>query len=65
LLLVSTFGLAWPWVTARSITFTFHHLMCEGAIDLDAIQQQAQTATATGEGIASFFAFLDAGFDLG
>ena len=65
LLLVFTLGLAWPWVTVRTMIFTFRHLTWEGVVDLDAIQQAAQPATATGEGIASFFDFLDAGFDLG
>lgn len=62
LLLVGTLGLAWPWVTVRSVRFAFRYLTLEGPLDLAAIQQDAQVVTATGEGLAGF---LDAGFDLG
>ncbi len=65
LLLILTAGLAWPWVTVRNLNFNFQHLTCEGLLDLDAIRQEPQTTTAAGEGIASFFDFLDGGFDLG
>lgn len=62
LLLVLTLGLAWPWVTVRNARFTLRYLTLEGPLDLEAIQQEAQVATATGEGLAGF---LDVGFDLG
>jgi uncharacterized membrane protein YjgN (DUF898 family) len=65
LLLFGTFGLALPWVKVRNIHFTYKHLKIEGPLDLEAIQQEPQGASATGEGLASFFDFLDAGFDLG
>lgn len=61
-LLLGTVGLAWPWVTARSLRFAFEYLALDGPIDLASIQQEAQVASATGEGLAGF---LDAGFDLG
>jgi uncharacterized membrane protein YjgN (DUF898 family) len=61
-LLVLTLGVAWPWVRARNIRFAFRYLTLEGAVDLERIQQQAQIASATGEGLAGF---LDTGFDLG
>ena len=62
LLLVLTLGLAWPWVRVRNIRFAFRYLALEGPLDLERIQQQAQIASATGEGLAGF---LDTGFDLG
>ena len=62
LLLVLTLGLAWPWVRVRNIRFAFRYLSLEGPLDLERIQQQAQVASATGEGLAGF---LDTGFDLG
>jgi uncharacterized membrane protein YjgN (DUF898 family) len=62
LLLVATLGLAWPWVTVRSARFAFRYLTLAGPLDLEAIQQEARDATATGEGLSGF---LDVGFDLG
>ncbi len=62
LLLLLTFGLAWPWVAVRSIRFEFRYLTLRGPLDLARIQQEAQAATATGEGLAGF---LDTGFDFG
>jgi uncharacterized membrane protein YjgN (DUF898 family) len=61
LLLVLTLGLAWPWTMVRNINFTFHHLSLEGALDLAAVQQDAQSATAVGEGVDTLMD-LDAGF---
>ena len=62
LLLIVTLGLAWPWVRVRNINFAFRYLVLEGPLDLERIRQQAQQASATGEGLAGF---LDTGFDLG
>lgn len=62
LLLVFTVGLAWSWVTVRNARFAFRYLTLEGVLDLAGIQQEAQLATATGEGLAGF---LDVGTDLG
>jgi len=61
-LLVLTLGLAWPWVTVRSTRFAFRYLTLAGPLDLETIQQEAQEATAMGEGLSGF---LDVGFDLG
>jgi uncharacterized membrane protein YjgN (DUF898 family) len=61
-LLVLTLGLAWPWVTVRSARFAFRYLTLAGPLDLETIQQEAQEATALGEGLSGF---LDVGFDLG
>ena len=58
--LVLTLGLAWPWLSIRSLRFVYRNLSLNGPLSLDAITQQAQTVTATGEGLAGF---LDA--DLG
>jgi uncharacterized membrane protein YjgN (DUF898 family) len=61
-LLVATLGLAWPWVRVRNIRFAFRYLDLRGPLDIERIRQQAQYASATGEGLAGF---LDTGFDLG
>ena len=58
--LVFTLGLAWPWLSVRSLRFAYANLSLNGPLALDTITQQAQTVTATGEGLAGF---LDA--DLG
>ena len=54
LLLLCTLGLAFPWVTVRSRRYDWDHLTLTGALDLDAIQQDAQTATAVGEELSGF-----------
>lgn len=64
LLLILTLGLAWPWVVVRNINFTFRYLTLEGTPDMTQIAQQAQFASPTGEGLASFLD-LDTGFDFG
>ena len=61
LLLVCTLGLAWPWARVRNINFSFRNLALIGPLDLARIQQQAQQAGTTGEGLLGFF---DSGFDL-
>jgi uncharacterized membrane protein YjgN (DUF898 family) len=58
--LVFTLGLAWPWLSVRSLRFAYANLSLEGPLALETVTQQAQTVTATGEGLAGF---LDA--DLG
>lgn len=60
IVLILTLGLAWPWISVRSLRFTYANLSLEGPLALDAITQQAQQVSATGEGLAGF---LDA--DLG
>ncbi|MCZ6490017.1 MAG: DUF898 family protein, partial [Acidobacteria bacterium] len=64
-LLIVSLGLAYPWVWVRETEFLFAHLSVEGPLDLAGIQQEAQSASATGEGMAEFLEtdFLD--FDLG
>jgi uncharacterized membrane protein YjgN (DUF898 family) len=51
LLLLITLGLAWPWVVVRNIRYTLSHLTMEGPLDLESVQQESQSASATGEGL--------------
>ena len=62
LLLVGTLGLALPWVSVRTMRFWFDNVSLEGPLDVTTIQQDAQSASATGEGLAGF---LDLDFGLG
>jgi uncharacterized membrane protein YjgN (DUF898 family) len=57
--IVLTLGLAWPWTVVRGVRFTFRYLTLEGPFDVADIQQDARTASATGEGLAGL---LDADF---
>ncbi len=61
--LVVTVGLAWPWVTVRNLRFEFANLTLFGALDPAAVRQdeQAVTATATGDGLGGFLE-VDTGF---
>jgi uncharacterized membrane protein YjgN (DUF898 family) len=63
-LLIATIGLAWPWAKVRSVRFAFDNLALEGPLDLESIEQDAQWASTTGEGLAGL---LDtgSGFDFG
>ena len=54
LAIVCTLGLAYPWTVVRSTRYLYDNLTIEGPLDLAAIQQEAQAATATGEGLAGF-----------
>lgn len=60
-LLVLTLGFGWPWVTVRNARFQLDNLSFVGSVDLDQVQQEAQQAATTGEGLANL---LDTGFDL-
>lgn len=60
LLFIFTFGLAWPWITARNIRFLLDHLTVTGDLNIDNIQQETQTALPFGD---EFDTFLD--LDLG
>jgi uncharacterized membrane protein YjgN (DUF898 family) len=57
--IVLTLGLAWPWTVVRGIRFTCRYLTLEGPLDLAGVRQDAQAASATGEGLAGL---LDADF---
>jgi uncharacterized membrane protein YjgN (DUF898 family) len=52
--LVFTLGLAWPWLSVRSVRFAYANLSLNGTLSLETVTQQAQTVTATGEGLAGF-----------
>ena len=58
LAIVLTLGLAWPWTVVRSVRFNFRYLTL-GPLDVADIRQDAQAASATGEGLAGL---LDADF---
>jgi len=62
LLLVVTLGLAAPLATVRNIRFWFDNVSLKGPLDVAAIEQDAQSASATAEGLSGF---LDLDFDLG
>jgi uncharacterized membrane protein YjgN (DUF898 family) len=62
MLILLTLGLGWPWATVRVARFWCRHLTLEGALDLAAIQQEAQPASATGEGLLGL---LEADLDIG
>ncbi|MGH7353725.1 MAG: YjgN family protein [Candidatus Rokuibacteriota bacterium] len=53
--LVGSLGLFWPWLIVRNVRFTLRYLGLEGPLDLSRVRQEAQAATATGEGLAGFF----------
>lgn len=57
--IVLTLGLAWPWTVVRGIRFAFRYLTLQGPLDLADVRQDAQAASATGEGLAGL---LDADF---
>ncbi len=57
-----TLGLGWPWATVRVARFWCRHLTLVGAVDLAAIQQETQPASATGEGLLGL---LEADLDIG
>lgn len=62
LLLLVTLGLAWSWVQVRNARYYVEHLTLDGPLDVAAITQDAQAASATGEALSGFF---DLDFDLG
>ena len=59
LLGVITLGLALPWVLIRNLRFFFANVGLEAPLDLAAIHQDAQAASATGEALGDA---LDIGF---
>lgn len=62
LLLLCTLGLAWSWVAVRNSRYYVERLFLTGALDAATVIQEAQPATAMGEGLSGF---LDLDFDLG
>ncbi len=62
LAVIATLGFALPWTTVRTFRYWYDHIALEGALDLAAIAQEAQSASATAEGLAGF---LDLDFSFG
>ena len=55
LLVVFTLGIGTPWAIARMQSFWCDNMALHGTVDWAAIQQRAQEAAATGEGLADSF----------
>jgi uncharacterized membrane protein YjgN (DUF898 family) len=62
LMVIATLGLALPWATVRSLRYWYDNIALQGPLDLSAIEQDYQAASATAEGLAGF---LDLDFSLG
>lgn len=62
LAVIGTLGFALPWAVVRTLRYWYAHIALEGPLDLVSIEQDAQPATATAEGLAGF---LDLDFNLG
>ena len=54
LIILLSLGFAFPWATVRTKRYDLDHLILEGAVDLDSITQQAQTAAPTADELAGF-----------
>ena len=63
ILSVLSLGLARPWVMVRNIRFNLRYLVLEGPLDLAVIQQEAQEASPTGEGLDTLLD-LDSGLSV-
>ena len=61
-LVLFTLGFGFPWAQTRTINYLSANLTLDGPVDLEAIQQDAQSVNSTGEELSSF---LDLDFDLG
>jgi uncharacterized membrane protein YjgN (DUF898 family) len=55
LMLIFTFGIAFPFILQRSVRYVFSRLTLEGAVDIDRISQSMVTIPKTGEGLADAF----------
>lgn len=55
LLVFFTLGIGMPWAITRTKSFWFDNMALHGTVDWASIQQRAQEAAATGEGIAEGF----------
>lgn len=62
LLIIGTLGIGMPWALTRAARFLCENVSLMGDIDWATVEQQAQLATATGEGLAQG---LDVDADLG
>lgn len=63
LLVLCTLGIGAPWAITRAHAFWSDNLTLHGTVDWASIQQRAQRATATGEGLAEGFD-IDVGIGL-
>ncbi len=63
-LVVATLGFGWPWAMVRNVRFALRYLTLEGSLALASIQQDAQAASPTGEGLDSLMG-LDTGLGVG
>jgi uncharacterized membrane protein YjgN (DUF898 family) len=61
-IVIATLGFAVPWAMVRMLEYTYGHISLEGPLDLTAIEQDAQSASAVAEGLAGF---LDLDFSFG
>jgi uncharacterized membrane protein YjgN (DUF898 family) len=61
LLVLLTLGIGLPWAIIRSFRYWYDHISLRGPLDLAAIEQEPQAASATAEGLAGFLD-LDFGF---
>ena len=59
LVTICTFGLGKPWVEVRKLRYMCENLKLVGPLDVEGIHQQAQAATAAGEGLTDF---METGF---
>lgn len=55
LLVFFTFGIGMPWAITRTQAFLYDNMALHGTVDWASIQQRAQEAAATGEGMADSF----------
>jgi len=60
-LLIVTLGFGWPWAAARKARYYMSNIRLEGAIDLQAVQQEAQAASPTGDALGGLLD-VDVGF---
>jgi uncharacterized membrane protein YjgN (DUF898 family) len=61
LLLLGSFGLAWPWVKVRNMQFVIQNLDLKGEFEPERIAQETQSASPVGDELADLLPF-DTGF---
>jgi uncharacterized membrane protein YjgN (DUF898 family) len=61
-IVIATLGFGLPWAMVRTLDYSYAHIFLEGPLDLMAIEQDAQSASAVAEGLAGF---LDLDFSFG
>jgi uncharacterized membrane protein YjgN (DUF898 family) len=63
LIVIATLGFGLPWAMVRTLEYTYNRISLQGPLDLMAIEQDAQSASAVAEGLAGFLD-LDFGFGI-